>query len=157
MLQPLPLNAPFKNFGHLNFVVRFETDARTNRLPGGTPCSTLPSHKPSKPSRHSPFVVPHGEIVPQEAILEVKTMRGNQNPVMPLRQTWPFYKWEDIAPQLLLAGIHKVCTGIHENGVFYTVEEHDIDHRWLYTALRANLVTVFQIYVLSASLHACQW
>ena len=58
-------------------------------------------------------------------------MRGNQNPVMPLRQTWPFYKWEDIAPQLLLAGIHKVCTGIHENGVFYTVEEHDIDHRWL--------------------------
>ncbi|VDC03145.1 unnamed protein product [Peniophora sp. CBMAI 1063] len=113
-------------FSGLKLVVRSETDARI-----GSPFSSPdPPPKPAKPTKHSPYIVRAGEVVPQDAIVEIKTMNGYKNPDYS-HQTWPHFKWGFVAEQVLLSGASHLCTGIHAEGDFYVVEDHAVDQKAL--------------------------
>ena len=107
-------------------VVRFETDARID-MPS---VSLSPNAQPDKPSRNSPFIIRAGEVPTQDAVVEIKTTKGKARGGF-LPQTWPSYKWRDVAAQLLLSGTRRLHSGLHVNGNFYVVEEHDVDQRAL--------------------------
>ncbi|VDC03144.1 unnamed protein product [Peniophora sp. CBMAI 1063] len=113
------------NFGGLNLVVRFECDARVD-MPSGATSSTQATEQPYKPNRNSPYILRAGAIPAQDAIVEIKTTKGKTG-TGGLRQTWPSNKWTDVAAQLLLSGTERLHTGMHVDGNFYVVEEHEVD------------------------------